>query len=76
MITNHNGIPKDPRPPMQTSGIRLGTPAVTTRNMGTKEMEKIAEWIDRVIVSKGDSLVQEIVKKEISVFCADFPLPH
>ena len=62
MIANHNGIPKDPRPPMQTSGIRLGTPAVTTRNMGVKEMEKIAEWIDRVIVSKGDSKVQEEVK--------------
>ena len=76
MIANHNGIPKDPRPPMQTSGIRLGTPAVTTRNMGVKEMEKIAEWIDRVIVSKGDSKVQEEVKNEISKFCSDFPLPH
>ena len=76
MITNHNGIPKDPRPPMQTSGIRLGTPAVTTRNMGSEDMEKIATWIDRVIVSRGDTLVQEEVKKEISSFCSDFPLPH
>ena len=76
MITNHNGIPKDPRPPMQTSGIRLGTPAVTTRNMDTEDMEKIATWIDRVIVSRGDTLVQEEVKKEISSFCSDFPLPH
>ena len=76
MITNHNGIPKDPRPPMQTSGIRLGTPAVTTRNMGSEEMEKIATWIDRVIVSRGDISVQEEVKKEISFFCSDFPLPH
>ena len=76
MITNHNGIPKDPRPPMQTSGIRLGTPAVTTRKMNSEDMEKIATWIDRVIVSKGDSSVQEEVKKEISSFCSDFPLPH
>ena len=76
IITNHNGIPKDPRPPMQTSGIRLGTPAVTTRNMGVEEMVKIAEWIDRVIVSKGDSSVQETVKNEIFQFCSDFPLPH
>ena len=76
MITNHNGIPKDPRPPMQTSGIRLGTPAVTTRNMGSEDMEKIATWIDRVIVSRGDTLVQEEVKKEITSFCSDFPLPH
>ena len=76
MITNHNGIPKDPRPPMQTSGIRLGTPAVTTRKMGSEDMEKIATWIDRVIVSRGDTLVQEEVKKEISYFCSDFPFPH
>ena len=39
-------------------------------------MEKIATWIDRVIVSRGDSSVQEEVKKEISSFCSDFPLPH
>ena len=76
MCIRDSGIPKDPRPPMQTSGIRLGTPAVTTRNMGIKEMEKIAGWIDRVIVSKGDSKVQEEVKNEISKFCSDFPLPH
>ena len=76
MIANHNGIPKDPRPPMQTSGIRLGTPAVTTRGMGPKEMDQIADWIDRVITSKGDSSVQESVRKEISSFCSNFPLPH
>ncbi len=76
IIANHNGIPKDPRPPMQTSGIRLGTPAVTTRNMDSEGMGKIATWIDRVIVSRGDSSVQEEVKKEISSFCSDFPLPH
>ena len=71
-----SGIPKDPRPPMQTSGLRLGTPAVTTRGMGIIEMDKIAEWIDRIITSKGDSEVQDKIRKEISVFCKDFPLPH
>ena len=76
MVTNHNGIPKDPRPPMQTSGIRLGTPAVTTRNMCPEDMGKIANWIDRVIISRGDTSVQEEVKKEISSFCSGFPLPH
>ncbi len=76
MIANHNGIPKDPRPPMQTSGIRLGTPAVTTRGMGPEEMDKIADWIDRVITSKGDISVQELIRKEISQFCSNFPLPH
>ena len=76
MIANHNGIPKDPRPPMQTSGIRLGTPAVTTRGMGPKEMDQIAEWIDRVIISKGDASVQAEIRKEIKNFCLNFPLPH
>jgi glycine hydroxymethyltransferase len=76
MITNHNGIPKDPRPPMQTSGLRLGTPAVTTRGMELDEMDKIANWMDQVIVSRGDSSVQEKVKKEVAIFCSKFPLPH
>ena len=76
MITNHNGIPKDPRPPMQTSGLRLGTPAVTTRGMGPDEMDKIADWMDRVILSKGASSVQDEVRKEVAIFCTKFPLPH
>ena len=76
MITNHNGIPKDPRPPMQTSGLRLGTPAVTTRGMGPYEMDKIANWMDRVILSKGASSVQDEVRKEVAIFCSKFPLPH
>ena len=61
---------------MQTSGLRLGTPAVTTRGMGPKEMDKIADWIDQVITSKGDESVQENIRKEIVAFCSNFPLPH
>jgi len=76
MIANHNGIPKDPRPPMQTSGLRLGTPAITTRGMGVQEMDKIAEWIDQIITSKGDVEVHKSIKKEITLFCSNFPLPH
>ena len=76
MIANHNGIPKDPRPPMQTSGLRLGTPAVTTRGMGIIEMDKIADWIDRIITSGGNTNIQDTIKKEIAIFCKDFPLPH
>jgi glycine hydroxymethyltransferase len=76
MITNHNGIPKDPRPPMQTSGLRLGTAAVTTRGMGSKEMGNIVDWMDQIIVSKGDSSVQDRISKEVSDFCSNFPLPH
>ena len=76
MIANHNGIPKDPRPPMQTSGIRLGTPAVTTRGMGPSEMDQIAGWIDRLIISKGEASVQTEIRNEIEKFCLNFPLPH
>ena len=49
VIVNKNGIPNDPRPPMVTSGLRLGTPALTTRGMKEAEMELVAAWIDRVL---------------------------
>jgi len=48
-IVNRNTVPGDPRKPLDPSGIRLGTPAITTRGMKEKEMKKIAEWIFRVI---------------------------
>ena len=44
--------------------------------MGKAEMDKIADWIDQVIVSKGDSSTQKRISEAISIFCADFPLPH
>jgi glycine hydroxymethyltransferase len=46
---------------MQTSGLRLGTPAVTTRGMGTIEMDKIADWIDRIITSEGNTDIQDTI---------------
>ncbi len=76
MIANHNGIPKDPKPPMQTSGIRLGTPAVTTRGMLEPEMTQIAEWIDRVVTTGDDKAVLAVIREEVREFCAGFPLPH
>ncbi len=76
MIANHNGIPKDPKPPMQTSGIRLGTPAVTTRGMLEPEMAQIAEWIDRVVTTGDDKAVLAVIREEVREFCAGFPLPH
>jgi glycine hydroxymethyltransferase len=76
MIANHNGIPKDPRPPMQTSGIRLGTPAVTTRGMREPEMTQIAGWIDSAVTSGGDEAVLTAIREEVRKFCAGFPLPH
>jgi glycine hydroxymethyltransferase len=76
VIVNKNGIPNDPRPPMVTSGLRLGTPALTTRGLKEAEMELVAAWIDRVLGSSGDAAVIAAVRGEIRAFCAKFPLFH
>jgi len=75
IICNKNGIPRDPRPPRVTSGIRLGTPALTTRGLKEKDMDKVAGWIDRVLGSKGDASTAAAVKAEIADFCEAFPMP-
>ncbi len=75
IITNKNGIPKDPRPPRVTSGLRLGTPAVTTRGMGEPEMARIADLFDRVLESRGDAGVCEQVRGEVADLCARFAMP-
>ena len=72
---NKNTIPGDPRSPMDPSGIRLGTPAVTTRGMKEAEMEKIAEWIDRVISNIDDEAIHAQVKEEVKEMCLGFPVP-
>jgi len=76
IICNKNGIPNDTRPPMVTSGLRLGTPALTTRGLGEAEMSLVAEWLDRVMGSKGETATCDAVRKEIRGFCERFPLPH
>jgi glycine hydroxymethyltransferase len=76
IIVNKNGIPNDPRPPMVTSGLRLGTPALTTRGLKEAEMKLVAGWLDRVMVGKGDAAVTAAVREEIRDFCGRFPLPH
>ena len=72
IIVNKNEIPYDPNPPFNPSGIRLGTPALTTRKMKEKEMKKIAFWVNEVISNKKS--VKKI-RKEIKNFCKKFPLP-
>ncbi len=69
---NKNTIPFDPNPPLKPSGIRLGTPAITTRGMKEKEMKKIASWINEVI---SDEKSVKKVREEIKKFCKKFPLP-
>ena len=76
IITNKNGIPNDPRPPRVTSGLRLGTPATTTRGLTESHMAEVAECIDRVITGKGDAQETRAVRERITDLCARFPIPH
>ncbi|PIP23188.1 MAG: serine hydroxymethyltransferase [Candidatus Nealsonbacteria bacterium CG_4_10_14_0_2_um_filter_38_17] len=71
IVLNKNAVPYDPNPPVNPSGIRLGTPALTTRGMKEKEMKKIAFWINEVIANPNSA---KKVKKEIGAFCKKFPI--
>jgi glycine hydroxymethyltransferase len=72
---NRNTIPFDPKPPAVTSGIRMGTPAVTTRGFGTEELKRIASFITRVLSSSEDRRVQKQVRREVRDMCQQFPIP-
>jgi glycine hydroxymethyltransferase len=74
ITVNKNAIPFDQNPPMVASGVRLGTPAVTTRGMGEPEMDLIAEFITRVLQSPDDSAALAMVKTEVEELCRKFPL--
>ncbi len=73
--TNKNMIPYDPAKPTVSSGIRLGTPAVTTRGMGPAEMRQIAAWIGEVLRDAENERVQARVRAAVQRLCADFPVP-
>lgn len=72
---NKNTVPFDPRSPMDPSGIRLGTPAVTTRGMKEPEMDRIADWLDRVISNIDDHALHAKIKEEVKEMCLKFPVP-
>lgn len=74
ITVNKNMVPFDERPPMVTSGIRIGTPAVTTRGMKEREMEIIAELIDKVIGNVGSEKVYYKVLQDVKTLCGQFPL--
>jgi len=75
IVVNYNTIPYDPRRPFSPSGIRIGTPAVTTRGMGPDEMRRIAGWMDRVVSSPADEDVIEEVRREVTEMTSGFPVP-
>jgi glycine hydroxymethyltransferase len=74
LTVNKNTIPFDTRPPAVASGIRLGTPAVTTRGMGPEEMEVIADALTRALESGEDAEAAREVRRTVSELCAAFPL--
>jgi len=76
IIANKNGVPNDPRPPKVTSGLRLGTPALTTRGLKENDIAKVADFLDRAIVSKSDSAALAKIRQEVAEFCKAFPMPH
>ncbi len=75
IIVNRNNIPFDPHPPLVTSGIRLGTPAVTARGFGREEMRQIAALIVKVITNPGNQNIQNQARQEVRQICQRFPVP-
>ena len=74
ITVNKNAIPFDTHPPLVTSGIRLGSPALTTRGMREAEMVKTGEFIARVLLDVEDTRIQQAVKREVKELCQGFPL--
>ncbi len=76
LTTNKNGIPFDPNPPLKPSGIRLGTPALTSRGMKEAEMVKVADWIDRALHAKDDDAMLSLIQSEVFALSAKFEIPE
>ncbi len=76
IVTNYNSVPGDNAPPLNPSGLRLGTPAITTRGMREPEAQQIAAFIHRVVENIDKESVIEEVGKEVLLLCSQFPVPE
>jgi glycine hydroxymethyltransferase len=74
ITVNKNAIPYDTNPPMKPSGIRIGTPALTTRGMGADEMLRIGSWITRALEHRSDPAALATIRKEVAALAEEFPL--
>jgi glycine hydroxymethyltransferase len=75
LTLNKNAVPDDTLPPFRPSGIRLGTPALTTRGLKEKHMEQIAEWMKQAIDAREDETTLNKLHDEVKTFALQFPLP-
>ena len=76
IVANYNTVPNDPSPPMDPSGLRIGTPAITTRGMTEEQARQIAGFINKVAENLDNESVIEAVAREVVALCAQFPLPE
>ena len=74
ITVNKNSVPNDPRSPFVTSGLRIGTPAVTTRGFGEAECRELAGWICDILQNLGDESVVDAVREKVKAVCAKFPV--
>lgn len=75
ITTNKQIIPDDPNPPLRPSGIRLGTPAATTRGMKEAEMEQIGQWITDALKNHQNEALLDEIKRNVEAFCSKYPVP-
>lgn len=75
IVLNSNAVPFDPRKPFDPSGVRIGTPAVTSRGMGKDVMVQLADWMDRVVGAPTDEALTTTIAAEVKALCAKYPAP-
>jgi glycine hydroxymethyltransferase len=74
ITVNKNMVPFDERSPFVTSGIRVGTPAITTRGMGDSEIRQIVRWMNQIILDPDNESLQSTIKSDVNALCSSFPI--